>query len=280
MDYIELTCEIKPFEQSSGEILVAQLSEMGFESFMECDSGITAYIQSHLFNPKLFEQITKITIHNTQIEYKHKLIKDQNWNETWEKNYFEPVLVADKCLIRSTFHKDTPKTKFEILIDPKMSFGTGHHETTFLMIEEILEMDLQGKTVLDMGCGTGILAILSAQKGAKDICAIDIDEWSYKNSLENIKLNSIKNVTVKLGDKKLIGNRYYNIIYANINKNILIDDISVYAANIHQGGKLLLSGFYKEDFDDINKIAIKNDLQLINQRGKNNWLMLNYLKVN
>ncbi len=161
-----------------------------------------------------------------------------------------------------------------------MSFGTGHHETTFLMIEEILKLDLYGKTVLDMGCGTGILAILSSQKGAKDICAIDIDEWSYKNSQENIKLNAIKNVTVQLGDKKLIGTRYYNIIYANINKNILIADIPSYAAIIHQGGKLLLSGFYEDDFDDINKIAIENGLQLKSQRGKNNWLMLSYLKVN
>ncbi|RLD64108.1 MAG: 50S ribosomal protein L11 methyltransferase [Bacteroidetes bacterium] len=280
MDYIELTCEIEPFEQIISEILIARLSEMGFESFMEGDSGITAYIQSHLFKPKLFEKITKISIDNTQIEYKQNLIKDQNWNETWEKNYFKPILIAEKCLIRSTFHKNLHKTKFEILIDPKMSFGTGHHETTFLMIEEILELDLHGKTVLDMGCGTGILAILSSQKGAKDICAIDIDEWSYKNSQENIKLNAIKNVTVQLGDKRLIGNRYYNIIYANINKNILIADIPSYAAIIHQGGKLLLSGFYKEDFDDINKIAIENGLQLINQRGKNNWQMLSYLKVN
>lgn len=280
MDYIELNCKIKPFEQLSCEILVAQLSVVGFESFMEADNGITAYIQSHLFNPNLFEQITKISIPNAQIDYMHSLIKDQNWNETWEKNYFEPILIADKCLIRSTFHKNAPKTKFEILIDPKMSFGTGHHETTFLMIEEILELDLHNKTVLDMGCGTGILAILSAQKGAKDICAIDIDQWSYNNSRENIKLNLIKNVTVKLGDKKLIGNKYYNIIYANINKNVLITDIPVYATHIHQGGKLVLSGFYKEDFDDINKIATANGLQLTNRRKKNKWLMLSYLKLN
>ena len=280
MNYIELNCEIKPFEQLSGEIVIALLSEHGFESFVENDNGITAYIQSQLFNPELFEQVIKISIPNVQIDYKHSLIKDQNWNETWEKNYFEPILIANKCLIKSTFHKNTPKAKFEILIDPKMSFGTGHHETTFLMIEEILELDLHGKTVLDMGCGTGILAILSAQKGAKDIYAIDIDEWSYNNSKENIKLNLIKNVTVELGDKKLIGNKYFNIIFANINKNILITDIPVYAANIHQGGKLLLSGFYKEDFDDINKIATANGLQLTNQREKNNWLMLNYLKIN
>ncbi|RLD80150.1 MAG: hypothetical protein DRJ10_07830 [Bacteroidetes bacterium] len=141
-------------------------------------------------------------------------------------------------------------------------------------------MDLHGKTVLDMGCGTGILAILSAQKGAKDICAIDIDEWSYNNSLENIKLNVVKDVRVQLGDKQLIENRFYNIIYANINKNILTADIPVYAANIHQGGKLLLSGFYKEDFDDINEIAIASGLKLTNQREKNNWLMLSYLKIN
>ena len=280
MNYIELNCKIKPFEQSTGEILIALLSEMDFESFVENDKGITAYIQSQLFNNELLERINQIVIPDTDINLKHKLIKDQNWNETWEKNYFEPVLIADKCLIRSTFHKNTPDVKFEILIDPKMSFGTGHHETTFLMIEEILELDLHGKTVLDMGCGTGILAILSAQKGAKDICAIDIDEWSYNNSLENIKLNVVKDVRVQLGDKQLIENRFYNIIYANINKNILTADIPVYAANIHQGGKLLLSGFYKEDFNDINEIAIASGLKLTNQREKNNWLMLSYLKIN
>ncbi len=280
MDYIELSCEIVPFEQVNGEILIAQLNEIGFESFAENDIGITAYMQSQLFVPELFEQINKISIPSVEINYKQSLIKDQNWNETWEKNYFEPVLIADKCLIKSTFHKNTPKIKFEILIDPKMSFGTGHHETTFLMIEEILELDLHSKTILDMGCGTGVLAILSAQKGAKDIYAIDIDEWSYNNSLENIKLNFVKNVTVELGDKNLIGNKYFNIIYANINKNILIADIPLYASNIHQGGKLLLSGFYKEDFNDIDKITTANGLRLTNQREKNNWLMLNYLKVN
>ncbi len=279
MDYIELNCELKPFEQLSGEILIANLSEMGFESFVEQDTGITAYIQSQLFNNELLKNIGQITITGVSIDFKHQLIKEQNWNETWEKNYFEPILIANKCLIRSTFHKNTPKTKFEILIDPKMSFGTGHHETTFLMIEEILELELQGKTVLDMGCGTGVLAILSSQKGARDICAIDIDEWSYNNTLENIKLNSVKNVGILLGDKNLIENKYFNIIYANINKNILIADIQDYATRIHQGGKLLLSGFYKEDFDDINKIATANGLVLTSQREKNNWLMLNYLKL-
>lgn len=279
MDYIELNCLIKPFKQEFGEILLAQLSSFEFESFSENEKGISAYIQTGLFNDLLFKEIKKIDVPGTEIEYHAKLIKDQNWNETWEKNYFEPILVSDKCLIKSTFHENTPKAKYEILIDPKMSFGTGHHETTFLMLEEILALDVQGKTILDMGCGTGILAILSSQRGAKDVFAIDIDEWSYINTRENIALNSIDNIKVQLGDKSSIGNKYFNIIYANINKNILLADIATYARHIHQGGKLLLSGFYQSDFEDINQAATKTGFQLTGQREKNNWLMLNYLKV-
>jgi len=278
MNYIELNCLIKPFKPDFGEILIAKLSIFDFESFAESEQGITAYIQADSFNNTLFDKIKEIAIPDIEIKYSFKLIKDQNWNETWEKNYFEPILVSNKCLIKSTFHKNTPKVKYEILIDPKMSFGTGHHETTFLMLEEILSLDVQGKTILDMGCGTGILAILSAQKGAKDICAIDIDEWSYNNALENIELNSIHNIKVQLGDKSLIENKYFNIIYANINKNILLADIPTYAGHIHQGGKLLLSGFYQDDFEDINQVAIANGLQLLGQRERNNWMMLSYLK--
>jgi len=279
MNYIELNCLIKPFKPELGEILIAKLSIFDFESFTENEQGITAYIQADLFNDALFDRIKGIAIPDIEIKYSFKLIKDQNWNETWEKNYFEPILISNKCLIKSTFHKNTPKVKYEILIDPKMSFGTGHHETTFLMLEEILSLDVQGKTVLDMGCGTGILAILSAQRGAKDICAIDIDEWSFNNTLENIKLNSIHNIKVQLGDKSLIGNKYFNIVYANINKNILLADIPTYTEHIHQGGKLLLSGFYQDDFEDINQVAIANNLQFIGRREKNNWLMLSYLKL-
>jgi ribosomal protein L11 methyltransferase len=279
MNYIELNCLIKPFKPALGEILIAKLSIFDFESFTENEQGITAYIQADLFNDALFDRIKGIAIPDIEIKYSFKLIKDQNWNETWEKNYFEPILISNKCLIKSTFHKNTPKVKYEILIDPKMSFGTGHHETTFLMLEEILSLDVQGKTVLDMGCGTGILAILSAQRGAKDICAIDIDEWSFNNTLENIKLNSIHNIKVQLGDKSLIGNKYFNIVYANINKNILLADIPTYTEHIHQGGKLLLSGFYQDDFEDINQVAIANNLQFIGRREKNNWLMLSYLKL-
>jgi len=280
MNYIELNCEISPYTQEYAEILIAHLSEKGFESFSEETPFVKAWIQEDLFNDEIEKDVKNIKIQGVKINFKHHLIKEQNWNETWEKNYFEPILIADKCLIRSTFHKNTPKVKYEVLIDPKMSFGTGHHETTSLMIEEILELDLQGKTILDMGCGTGILAILSAQKGAKAVCAVDIDKWSYENTLENLKLNSVKNVHVEQGDKKIIGPKFFNIIYANINKNVLLKDIPDYVAHIHHGGRLLLSGFYTHDFNDINKLALETGLQLHSRKEKNNWLMLSYFKIN
>ncbi len=280
MNYIELSLKLTPYTSENSGIIIARLSEIGFESFSDEEPFVKAWIPENLFTGEVQNFVKNLQIKNTKVDGKHSLIKEQNWNETWEKNYFEPILIADKCIIRSTFHENTPKLKYEILIDPKMSFGTGHHETTSLMIEEILNIDVQGKTILDMGCGTGILAILSSQKGAKEICAIDIDKWSYNNTLENLQLNAIKNVHVELGDKNIIGQKFFNIIYANINKNVLLQDIPDYAAHIHQGGKLLLSGFYTNDFEDINKIAIASGLQLSNKREKNKWLMLNYLKIN
>ncbi len=280
MNYIELSCELNPYHTESAEIIIAYLSRYEFESFSDELPFVKAWIPENLFTVEVQDFIKNIDLEGIELSFKHRLIKEQNWNETWEKNYFQPILIADKCIVRSTFHENTPKLKYEILIDPKMSFGTGHHETTSLMIEEILELDVQGKTILDMGCGTGILAILSAQKGAKNICAIDIDKWSYNNTLENLQLNSIKNVHVEQGNKNTIGSKFFNIIYANINKNVLLEDIPHYVAHIHHGGKLLLSGFYTQDYDDIHKIALESGLQLNNRREKNNWLMLSYFKVN
>ena len=279
MNYIELVCELNPYSEESAGIIIALLSELGFESFSDENPVVKAWIKENLFNKDIQNALNDISLPDIQIDFKHQIIKEQNWNETWEKNYFQPILIADKCLVKSTFHTNTPKVKYEILIDPKMSFGTGHHETTSLMIEEILELDVQGKTILDMGCGTGILSILSAQKGAKEIYAIDIDKWSYENTLENLKLNSIKNVHVEQGDKRIIGSKFFNIIYANINKNVLLEDIPEYASHIHQGGKLLLSGFYTEDFDDIHRLASKSGLELYKKREKNNWQMLGYYKI-
>ena len=274
MNYIELTCTIEPFDQTIREILTAELSQIGFESFVETEFELQSYIQEDIFNQDALDSLNIFTNKDFKISCKLKNIEEQNWNETWEKEYFQPLHIANQCVIRSSFHKDYPKSNYEILIDPKMSFGTGHHETTSLMIEEILEHNIEGKDILDMGCGTGILAILSSMRGAKNILAIDNDEWSYKNTVENLSLNNIKNVEPLLGDKKDIINKKFDIIFANINKNILLADISQYSKCLNNNGLLLLSGFYTEDYDDLNKVLNKNGLSFKSKRTNNNWMMM------
>ena len=278
MDYIELECKITPFDSTISEILMAELNELGFESFVDNETGLQAYIPMESFKSELLSSLMILSNTDFNIEFKHKTIKQENWNETWEKNYFEPIVIEDQCVIRSSFHKEFNNIKYRITIDPKMAFGTGHHETTSLMIKEILQLAVKGKAILDMGCGTGILAILSALKGAKDITAIDIDEWSYNNTLENMELNSTKDIIVKHGDVSILDDKKYDIIYANINKNVLLKDIPIYAKNLHKGACLMLSGFYNSDFKDINGIAKKNGLELIERDEKNNWTMLRYRK--
>jgi len=276
MNYLELTCTIKPFDQTIREILMAELSQIGFESFVETEFELQSYIQENIFNEDTLNSLNIFSNKDFQISYDIKKIEDQNWNETWEKEYFQPLHIANQCVIRSSFHKDYPKSKYEILIDPKMSFGTGHHETTSLMIEEILKHDVNGKDILDMGCGTGILAILSSMRGAKNILAVDNDEWSYKNTVENLKLNSIKNVEPLLGDKEDIKGKKFDIIFANINKNILLADISQYSLCLKNNGLLLLSGFYTEDYNDLNKVLNNNGLSFKNKKTNNNWTMMVY----
>lgn len=278
MNYFELDCKIVPFEATISEILIAELAELGYESFVENDNGLLAYITEDLFNAELLSSLTIASNPEHEITFSHKLIEQENWNETWEKNYFEPILIDNQCVIRSTFHQEFPEVKYQITIDPKMAFGTGHHETTSLMIKEILHHDVEGKTILDMGCGTGILAILSSMRGAKDITAVDIDEWSYRNTLENIELNATWNIHVMHGDISIIEDRKYDIIFANINKNVLLNDIPQYAKNLHKGAFLFLSGFYVTDFEDIDNIARKSDFELIKMEENNKWAMLKYFK--
>lgn len=279
MDYIELECKITPFDASIGEILIAELADLGYESFVESENGILAYITKDLFVADALSSLMVVSNSEFVIKFSHKLIKQENWNETWEKNYFEPIIIDNQCVIRSSFHQKFPEVKYQITIDPKMAFGTGHHETTSLMIKEILHIDLEGKTILDMGCGTGILAILSALRGAKDITAVDIDEWSYHNTLENIELNATRNIHVMHGDISIIEDRKFDVIYANINKNVLLNDIPQYAKNLHKGACLMLSGFYESDFDDINKTAQESGFELEKRDKNNNWMMLKYYKT-
>lgn len=278
MNYIELKCKITPYSEEIAEILIAELNELGFESFVESETGLLAYIQEDIFNEVVLSSLYIISNPGYKIEFNHKTIEQENWNENWEKNYFEPIIIENQCVVRSSFHDEFPDIKYQVTIDPKMAFGTGHHETTSLMIKEILFIEIAGKSVLDMGCGTGVLAILSAMKGAKNITAIDIDQWSYNNTLENIELNSIAGIKVKHGDVSVIDEKKYDIIYANINKNVLLNDISEYSRHMNKGAFLLLSGFYNSDFEDIDNIAKNNGLELVKRDEKNNWSMLKYLK--
>ncbi len=261
--------------QNVKEILIAELGFMGFESFTENEHGIIAYIQNNDWYDGILDDIQILKSNEFTISYELEKIEQVNWNIEWEKN-FESIQVGNQVSIRAPFH-DNPNLKYDIVIEPKMSFGTGHHETTNLMIQHLIESNVTGKSVLDMGCGTGILAIFAEMKGATNIDAIDIDPWCYENSLENIEKNHCKNIKVYKGDVSLLGDKKYDYIIANINRNILLQDIENYAGNLHKNGILLLSGFYKEDIGIIDKEAIRNKLKLQKTLERNNWVALKYV---
>ena len=278
MDYFELKFKISNDSETIGDILSAELAEIGFESFVNNEKDFLAYIPANLYNESLIKPIIEDIPVKADIDFEANLIKGKNWNEEWEKNYFQPIIIGNDCVIRSSFHQNVPKAKYEILIDPKMSFGTGHHETTSLVIAEILKADLKGKSVLDMGCGTCILGILSSMRGANPILAIDIDEWCYENSLENLKLNNISNIEVKQGDAKLLENKHFDVILANINRNILLNDIKTYVKCLSAGGELYMSGFYENDIPVIEKECNKYSLRLSHYEKKNNWVVVKFVK--
>ena len=274
--YIEYNFTVNPKEPAI-EILIAELGSVGFESFVENENGVTGYIQKKDWNTAILEEVFILKSDEFSIAYKQNEVAQTNWNAEWEKN-FQPIQVDDIVSIRAPFHEN-PNLKYDIVIEPKMSFGTGHHETTHMMIQFILDSDIQNKTVLDMGCGTGVLAILAEMKEASNIEAIDIDEWCYLNSIENIERNSCHNIKVLKGDASILKAKKFDIIFANINRNILIKDIPIYASCLNPNGLLFLSGFYKNDIPMIQDVCADYSLNLEAQISKNDWVALKF-KIN
>ena len=279
MKYFEVTFTTSPCNETVNDVVSALAGEIGFESFVEWENGVQAYIQQSLFDEEaLKSMVADFPLPDTTIEYTVVEAEDKDWNEEWEKNFFQPIVIGDRCCIHSTFHKDTPQTEYEILINPQMAFGTGHHETTSSIISELLEADLQGKSVLDMGCGTSILAILASMRGADPITAIDIDDWCVNNSRDNIALNGINNITVEWGDANLLkGRAPFDVIIANINRNILLADMAQYAACMHSGSELYMSGFYVQDIPVIQEKAESLGMEFIHHREKNNWAAVKFI---
>lgn len=279
MNYIEVKFACTPNNEVVNSVLSATIAEIGFESFIESEEGTKAYIQKDIFDEDQLRDILSDFPIEAEITYSIEVIEDRNWNEEWEKHYFQPLIIDNRCIIQSTFHKAPTTYEYNIFIDPKMAFGTGHHQTTELMIREILKEDFTGKSVLDMGTGTAILAILASMRGANPIMAIDIDQWAYDNAIENLNLNNIDNISVKIGGAELLDTtETYDIVLANINRNILLNDIHTYASVLNQGGTLYMSGFYVEDIQVISDECNKNGLAFCHNTSKDNWTAVRYVK--
>ncbi len=272
--YLAYHFSVEPKELGS-EILIAFLGEKPFESFIETENGFSAFIQKDLWTKTILDDIT--LLHSPEFTISHTIeeIDQVNWNEEWEKN-FEAIDVDGKCHVRAPFHPKT-NAEFDIIIEPKMSFGTGHHETTHMMIQHLIETDVTNMKTLDMGCGTAILAILAEMKGAKPIDAIDIDNWCYLNSIENAERNNCTQITVYEGDASLLKDKKYELIIANINRNILLNDMQQYVDCLNKKGILLLSGFYTEDIPFIDASCTEKGLTYVKKFERNNWTSLKYV---
>ncbi len=278
MDYKELVFEMTSDEAYQKDILIALLGEIDYDTFEETERGFNAYIIETSFNEDLLSET--LTPYKDEFKFKYLVndVKQKNWNEVWESN-FEPIEIKDQVYVRATFHQPKPAFKYEIVIDPKMSFGTGHHQTTAMIMAYLLETDVAGKTVLDMGCGTAILAILASKMGAKSVVAIDYDPVCYDSTLENSTLNNVGNLTAYCGSKEAIPNEQYQIILANINRNILLDQIERYSEALEVGGKIFFSGFYEEpDLEMITAEAKKYGINYVSHKKKDLWVAAKFIK--
>ncbi len=275
MNYYEIKFNIKPNTEINRDVLAAILAGIDFESFSENPNGIDAYVSEKLYDEeKIKNCISGFPLEDVQLNFTSSFIETKDWNEEWEKNFFQPIIINNQCVIHSSFHENIPQLQYDIIIDPKMAFGTGHHETTSLMIAHLLDTDVANKSFLDMGCGTAVLAILAKMKGANPVVAIDIDEWAYNNSIENIRLNNTPDIDIRLGGAEMLGKEKFDVIFANINRNILLNDIHIYASCMNSGSQLFMSGFYTEDMEMIKDECSKHNLQFVSYLEKNNWVAI------
>ena len=273
MKYIEVNFTVTPMNETACDIVAALTAELGFESFVASADGTLGYVPAHLFDEGALDEALKdFPMSDVEVAYTYGEMEDKNWNEEWEKNFFEPIVVDNRCVIHSTFHKDYPEALYDIIINPQMAFGTGHHQTTRLIISYLLDINLEGKSVLDMGCGTSILAILASMRGAKTLTAIDIDEWCVNNSVDNFALNQIDNIKVFQGDaSSLVSEGPFDVIIANINRNILLADMQYYVARMNPGAEIYFSGFYESDLPMIQAEAERLGLHYLSHRVEKEW---------
>lgn len=278
MQYIQVQFHAHPSTEIIADILAAQLAEIGFETFVALEDGLEAYVPATLFSAEKMDALLSGFPIEADISWVSHVMEDKNWNEEWEKHYFEPIVIGDVCCIHSSFHPMEGTYDYRILIDPKMAFGTGHHQTTGLILKEILSMDLRQKTVLDMGCGTAVLAILASMRGASTVTAIDIDEWAYNNALENVQLNRVEHIRVWMGGAELLGEETFDVIFANINRNILLSDIPSYSHVLNKQGVLIMSGFYKEDITPIRLKCEEEGLIFSHFTEMDQWVAVTFVK--
>lgn len=279
-DYTKVKFTVTPNEEYATDILASMLAEVGFESFVPTEEGVEAYVPQALYDADAISSVVEtFPLDGFGITYDSEFIEGEDWNAEWEKNYFQPIVLGEDCVIHSTFHKDIPKARYDILIDPKMAFGTGYHQTTCHMLRAILASDMTGKSVLDMGCGTALLAILARKHGATDVVAIDIDEFAYENAKENIVLNGTPDIEVRLGGAEAIKeDDCFDFVIANINRNILLMDMVNYTRCMHPGSQIFISGFYTDDMEILKEEATKHGLRFIDYAEDNRWAMMRFIK--
>ena len=284
MKYFEVSCEIRPFSEDAADVLSAQLAEIGFESFSQTESGLLAYIQQSVWNEDEMQQVVRnFCLPEVEIRYTKAEAPDEDWNQVWEEEGFQPIIIPSEegqeealIVVHDVKHTNVPPAQYDIVITPRLAFGTGSHSTTRLILRTLARLDLKGKDVIDAGTGTGILAIMAMKRGASYVFAYDIDEWSVENAKDNLLLNKIyKNVNVEVGASYMLkGQPKADLLIANINRNILLEDLPQFAKVVKDKGKMILSGFYQPDVDTLTEAALQHGFFPIDMECEGDWAML------